>query len=107
MRRGTWIPVGPILRYLSVRGWTVADAFPHLPLLPEDREAGAPSDPMDPQCDLAYKRWLRLLIRAEKRGDIDLFMADEFCCDVLGVHPSAVYGTDWFDFGAAELAKTA
>lgn len=32
-------------------------------------------------------------------GWIGLHTADTICCDYLGVHPMAVYGVEWFDFG--------
>lgn len=34
---------------------------------------------------------------AAQRGTIDYYFVDEICCEVLNVHPSAVYGEAWFE----------
>lgn len=39
------------------------------------------------------------MTRALKRGWIDMYQADEICCDVLGMHPVEIYGTEWFEYG--------
>jgi hypothetical protein len=33
--------------------------------------------------------------KAQERGTATIFQVDEFCCDVLGLHPMEVYGMDW------------
>lgn len=47
----------------------------------------------------ALERSQKFLERARKRGWVDLLQVDEFCIEILGVHPAQVYGiAAWVDF---------
>jgi hypothetical protein len=37
-----------------------------------------------------------------ERGHVGLYVADDFCIDVLKIHPAMIYGWDWFEFYADE-----
>lgn len=62
----------------------------------------------DPTCEsdrteeeLTRVQWLEgQLAHARRYGDMmSMYTADEICCDYLRVHPTAVYGDAWYDFG--------
>lgn len=38
------------------------------------------------------------LSNSRQRGWVDYFHADEIACDVLGVHPVEIWGSDWYQF---------
>lgn len=42
-----------------------------------------------------YKKWQEFLTRNGKKG-LRYDTVDTFCCDLLRVHPTAVYGPDWY-----------
>lgn len=98
------IPVAPLERAIAARGGLAA-VVPHSEV--EDPESGQMLASYSLEEKRIYIRTRDRLATARKAGgDIDLFIADDICCTVLNVHPSAVYGTDWFLFGVKdELAK--
>lgn len=76
------IPIQPIQEYVSRRG-SFEDLVP------------------DP---LRQDFWRQRLGSANTKGWIDLFHADEFCCEVLRKHPAEIYGSDWFEFAPSTAA---
>lgn len=52
---------------------------------------------------IQHSPWNDRLQRARRSGRIRAVYVDEFCTALLGWHPSALYGLDWFgiDEGAA------
>jgi hypothetical protein len=42
----------------------------------------------------------RTVVRWRRNGTLPISSADVICCDVLGVHPTAVYGMAWYEESA-------
>lgn len=43
-----------------------------------------------------YHRIRKSFRLGKERGHAGVFHVDEVCCDVLGKHPSELYGEEWF-----------
>jgi hypothetical protein len=65
----------------------------HIPFGPLEERllAGGSAKSYGPNLDRYIYRW-------RARG-IPFYTADRVCCEVLGLHPSQVYGDAWFSFG--------
>lgn len=100
--RSILIPVQPILdeivrrggrRNLGGMGWV---------------EWGAVSNSANTTPEEAARfQHLKSLLRSADDGLINLYAADEICCDYLGIHPASLYGPAWFTFSEEELEEAA
>lgn len=95
------IPVAPIVDYMDRHGLDVCDLFPQESV---ERATGNGAtferQVVLRECVPAMEIWRRRMWRARARGVIDPFVADEFCCHLLRMHPAALYGRDWFEHEA-------
>lgn len=52
-----------------------------------------PDGESDPMLERLYRAWTR----ARTQGWVSIWMADELCVHLLGVHPSFLYGDGWWE----------
>lgn len=89
---------------MSKRHLTVQGALPIETICPPLDDTSRTSAPMSrdvipPDLKPAYSSWMKLLRRSRERGWMLHQQVDDFCCNVLRIHPSEAYGDAWFDFG--------
>lgn len=83
----------PITRYLKERDIALVDLFPCESYVDE---SGQTRQSIVPEYETQYDTWMQRLHRAAKTGLITDQFVDEFCIDLLGVHPVMLY-PDWQD----------
>ena len=96
------LPFQPLRDFMVRQGLGLTDLFPQevvVTATEDDYWRTAP--PIDGQrvCRDAfptYLNWERRLRAARQRGWIKVRYADEFCIELLGRHPSEIYGHEWF-----------
>lgn len=104
------LPIEPLERYIAQHG-DLRDFFPQEEIWVYRKAKGGPfgdknmldsenhgysTQRVHPDSRLEFERNQRRIERARKSGFIDLYLADEICCKVLGVHPVVVFGDAWF-----------
>lgn len=83
------LPAGPLLDYIAARGGLRGVAH----------RVGVAHGTAD------YERWEKTIDRARRTGRIKVSVADQAACELLRVHPSAVYGDTWWAPAALEDAS--
>lgn len=94
------IPADPILRAVGLRGG-IGPVFRSIGIgrWVESDNPGRPKVAYDsPEEEVFETRHRSAYDSMKARGDVDYYVADAFCCEVLKVHPVVVYGAAWYEF---------
>lgn len=90
------VPLDQISNYMERHDLRLTDLLPREQWW--DEADGEWHERMHPEARQTLKLWCDRLDRAEKQGWLDYYHADEFCVELLGLHPVQVFGEAWFEY---------